>query len=190
MHVRIAAQQGPGSEAHERLKRCLDVLWDQRQCLAPRAARTIILDLMHQLHVDIQTSGARSDYAATTDRQAPGNTAVVSFTTFAGGVASLSQHPAAATALNLDMDAILQSFDLSHYDAASFPLTSAPNINGMALRVADCSSSQTGKVFDGFLDPSSLDHLPDPLLGFCMGDVDLNCIEQDLPTNTRINSPL
>ncbi|CAM1503501.1 Fc.00g010920.m01.CDS01 [Cosmosporella sp. VM-42] len=54
IHVRIAAQRTPPSEAHRRLRNCLDVLAEhQVKCHAPKRTMSILRGLMRRLRVHV-----------------------------------------------------------------------------------------------------------------------------------------
>lgn len=54
IHVRLAAQKTPVSEAHERLQNCLEILSEhQRVCRAPKRSLDILVGLVRRLNVDV-----------------------------------------------------------------------------------------------------------------------------------------
>lgn len=54
IHVRIAAENSPASEAYNRLQNCLEILSEhQRICHAPRRSMAILVKLMRRLNVDV-----------------------------------------------------------------------------------------------------------------------------------------
>lgn len=54
IHVRTAAQNPPGSKAHQRLRNCLEILSEhQVVCHAPRRAMSLLLGLVRRLKVDV-----------------------------------------------------------------------------------------------------------------------------------------
>jgi hypothetical protein len=54
IHVRTAAQNPPGSKAHQSLRNCLEILSEhQNVCHAPRRSMDILLELVRRLEVDV-----------------------------------------------------------------------------------------------------------------------------------------
>lgn len=54
IHVRIAAEKPPASEAYNRLQNCLEILSEhQRICHAPRRSMAILVKLMRRLNVNV-----------------------------------------------------------------------------------------------------------------------------------------
>ncbi|KAK1243024.1 hypothetical protein MKX08_005836 [Trichoderma sp. CBMAI-0020] len=54
IHVRIAAEKPPASEAYNRLQNCLEILSEhQRICHAPRRSMAILVNLMRRLNVNV-----------------------------------------------------------------------------------------------------------------------------------------
>ncbi|PNP73706.1 hypothetical protein FNYG_12896 [Fusarium nygamai] len=54
IHVRMAAQKGPGSQAHLCLRNCLEILSEQQTwCHAPKRTMKILLGIMNRLGVNI-----------------------------------------------------------------------------------------------------------------------------------------
>lgn len=135
IHVRIAAQSERGSEAHQSLRNCLNVLSEQQGvCRAPRRARQILLRLAGRLNVDLSgdtTRPALSDAANQTGTGNNGNTASTRIRSSGTNVnppanetrnfehAFLnSQSDFDLMMSELDIDAIIQSFDFPQSDQA------------------------------------------------------------------------
>ncbi|KAF7561206.1 hypothetical protein G7046_g2935 [Stylonectria norvegica] len=128
IHLRIAAQRSPGSEAHRCLRNCLEVLSEhQIKCRAPRRATNILLGLMKRLGVEVScvfaTGGTQPilDIPNVTDCDIPRGLALEASLPQVDAQTHLvaGQHNANealvdfdTTMQDLDIDAIMKSFDL------------------------------------------------------------------------------
>ncbi|KAI9705225.1 MAG: hypothetical protein M1820_005372 [Bogoriella megaspora] len=164
IHVRIAAQRGPESEAYRSLKHCLGVLWDQRQCLAPKAARVILLGLMRRLGVSFQNKSSEDSNGTQTMRSALDNAAPEG--ELASEQVALSEwgHQLDFTLSDIDMDAILQSFDVEQQDHAS--ISQPSTFWESATNFLDGAPQQMGCSLDNAADSTDWLNLPDALIGF------------------------
>ncbi|OKL62290.1 hypothetical protein UA08_02308 [Talaromyces atroroseus] len=128
IHVRIAAQNGQGSEAHQSLQNCLNVLSEQQGvCRAPRRARQILLRLARRLNVSIsekvgvastaggakqnETENNGSDVSTITTGPGAGINTPISATQDLDHIIATSQSDFDLMMSELDIDAIIQSFD-------------------------------------------------------------------------------
>lgn len=112
IHVRIAAQSGPGSEAYRSLQHCLDILsGHSKVCRAPRTARQILLGLAQRLNVDVNGSLSSSTI------QANGNIS----NTITLGEDSDYAVDSVFNVMNadIDIDAIIQSFNVEQSEIAN-----------------------------------------------------------------------
>ncbi|KAH8689158.1 putative nitrogen assimilation transcription factor nirA [Talaromyces proteolyticus] len=115
IHVRIAAQSGPGSEAYLSLQHCLDILsLHQNVCRAPRRARQILVGLARRLNVQINDKGSlgtggiqNCGTGDNVDTMTIPNTQA-----FDNGINFMGS--------DLDIDAIIESFDFERSGIANF----------------------------------------------------------------------
>lgn len=113
IHVRIAAQSGPGSEAYRSLQHCLDILSSHSKvCRAPRRARQILLSLARRLNVDVNDSIPNSSTIPAT-----GN---ISNSMTLGEDSSYAVN-SGFNVMNsdIDIDAIIQSFNVEQSGIAN-----------------------------------------------------------------------
>lgn len=123
IHVRIAAQLGPGSEAYTSLRTCLSVFSkNQETNWAARRAQTVIINLMKKFQIELQDVEKLTPSAATPT--GPGLTnqeyrflhGGLDLATSTGEEATLRpafidpSNPHQDTVFDLDIDAIIQSF--------------------------------------------------------------------------------
>ncbi|KFY21975.1 hypothetical protein V493_06942 [Pseudogymnoascus sp. VKM F-4281 (FW-2241)] len=133
IHVRIAAQLGPGSEAYTSLRTCLSVFSkNQETNWAGRRAQAVIINLMKKFQIELQDVEKLTPSATTpTD---PGLTnqehrflhsglnlaAGTDEGTTPGPAFMGSSNPHQDTIVDLDMDAIIQSF-INSQQAITYP---------------------------------------------------------------------
>lgn len=130
IHVRIAAQREPGSEAHRSLQNCLDVLTEhQSLCAAPRRAKRIIESLAKRMGVTTSTGNKGAE---------PPIPTLIQNRPELFGAEGSAQAPVGSNHGNvepaqpdLDMDAIRRSFTVEHQPSHPFvyrfgPFPSAP----------------------------------------------------------------
>ncbi|KAH6632432.1 PrpF protein-domain-containing protein [Chaetomium tenue] len=182
IHVRIAAQREPGSEAHICLQTCLGVLeTNQETNWAVRKATKVIIDLADRMNVKVRPTSHRLVADSRVDSMVrPGDDPARennSFGNFAGRpdsslmTPSFPNEPSSAASRQFDMDAIIQSFmqEQSELTSRNQPTIqyAAPNAGnltspGIASVPRQLDPWQTGT--DPLLTP---DFLPDDaLFGF------------------------
>ncbi|KAL3442466.1 fungal-specific transcription factor domain-containing protein [Aspergillus insuetus] len=163
IHLRIAAQRPPCSEAHHSLRNCLDFLHEhQIMCYASRRTLTILKDLMKRLKVDESvltqsrhstevdnTFGGGSCGANTLLAPAGSQAAMVAD----GSPSSGSQFGRDLIDPTLDIDQIMKSFDCAPQLGGAYGSPGALDGNPLAL---DGALYGTLEGFDMF---SSFDNL-------------------------------
>ncbi|KAG4443078.1 hypothetical protein IFR05_001404 [Cadophora sp. M221] len=122
IHVRIAAQLGPGSEAYTCLRTCLNVFMkNQETNWAARRAQSVIVNLMKKMNIELAADEEltpAADLSTSIDRSIGGNMeAQTPFSnphtphdTGLGRPESSSVPPIHDPIVDLDMDAIISSF--------------------------------------------------------------------------------
>lgn len=123
IHVRIAAQLGPGSEAYTSLRTCLSVFSkNQETNWAARRAQTVIINLINKFQIDLQDVERLTPSAATSTgpgltnqeyRFLHGGPTLPTNTREEATLRSAfigPSNPHQNTIFDLDMDAIIQSF--------------------------------------------------------------------------------
>jgi hypothetical protein len=142
--VRLAAQSPSGSDAHKALRRCLDVLAQQkRYCHAPRKTLLILQGLITRLGVNVNLSTnaeSQSFTNATANIEASNSTQGVNVESISG-LETSQTHPSDSL---FNIDGILTDFDITkildtftreedHYDfPALLPPQEAESRNGSA----------------------------------------------------------
>jgi hypothetical protein len=105
IHARIAAQSGPGSEAHRSLQHCLDILaGHSKVCRAPRRARQILVGLARRLNVAVNDSMDSSTNSTVDGAGNVPNSLALGESYADGGFDVLNS--------DINIDAIIQSFNV------------------------------------------------------------------------------
>lgn len=160
IHLRIAAQRGPDSEAHRRLQNCFDVLLEhQTMCHASRRALKILKVLVRRLNVNLYDSseGAQpSSVLGDDDRGGSHNDSDIQ-TTFA---TATSQHTLVtegdySAALDtswsdLDMNEIIKSFNLAPQSHQAHQDTGGPDVLAPTIDYTLDNSLQGIDMFPSF----------------------------------------
>ncbi|KAH7324009.1 fungal-specific transcription factor domain-containing protein [Rhexocercosporidium sp. MPI-PUGE-AT-0058] len=149
IHVRIAAQLGPGSEAYTCLRTCLNVfVKNQETNWAARRAQSVIVNLMKKMNIELAvdeelTPGAGSStsvdpsMSSTMEGQTAFSNPHTPHDSGLGGHDSASLPPHHDPIVDLDMDAIISSFIFAQQpynpNDGFTPVFNKANNNGIPL---------------------------------------------------------
>lgn len=111
IHVRIAAQREPGSEAYASLSACLYVFnKNQETNWAVRRARTVILNLMKRMNVTLNEEDILHGNGTPGGSFEQASTRAVGINPVLDDTQNVNNRPHNHISPDLDMDAIIQSF--------------------------------------------------------------------------------
>lgn len=161
IHLRIAAQRDAGSEAHRRLRSCLDVLSEhQTMCHASRRALKILKGLMGRLNVSVNDSfelGQPGSLLGGDEIQVGSHAGSDTQTTFTTTtpqhtLVAEGEYPSALDASwsDLDIDEIVRSFNLTPQGHQAHHGTGGPDAHVPTIDYTLDTSLQGLDMFPSF----------------------------------------
>lgn len=179
IHARIAAQKTAGSQSHQMLRHCLEVLAvQQEQCHAPRQSMKMLLRLTRKLNVHVGASLTAAKSRTDADEMNSTSSHASADLGQSGNTQAMSVEREVTSfdmpTENFDIEAIMKSFDPAWYQQAGDNLDTVDQ--GSSIDPGYEASQNASNLSSTLLGASEL-HSDDFMNALDVGDQNINFLD-------------